>query len=176
MNNIFTNKKIYQMLGSQGPANAIKKQQEKNKKQKENPTTLQDVYGKSYGKKGPAKTRAEMRADKTKAKAKNAKIAADKANDGSSNASLDKMNKTKAKAERLAKRQKRQEGRAERKKIRKESKKGEMEDMGGYSKLKMTPSQKKEKIKATRKKQNSKDPVVKKQKPENKTRSGVYGM
>ena len=40
------------MLGSQGPANAIKKQQDKNKKQKENPTTVQDVYGKSYGKKG----------------------------------------------------------------------------------------------------------------------------
>ena len=56
MKNIFTNKKIYQMLGSQGPANAIKKQQDKNKKQKENPTTVQDVYGKSYGKKNKGRS------------------------------------------------------------------------------------------------------------------------
>ena len=97
---------------------------------------------------GPAKY---TRLDKTKAKAKDAKIAADKANDGSSNASLDKMNKTKAKAERLAKRQKRQEGRAERKNIRKKAKQGKIieGESGEYNAM-----SKKQKIKASRQKQN----------------------
>ena len=117
---------------------------------------------------GPAKTRSEKRLERTKLKATQAKEDADKANDGSSGASLEKMNRTKAKAKRLAKREKRQEGRAERKNIRKKAKEGKIIDgkSGEYNAM-----SKKEKIKASRKKQKAKDPVVEKE-----SSSGKGGM
>ena len=117
---------------------------------------------------GPAKTRSEKRLERTKLKATQAKEDADKANDGSTGASLEKMNRTKAKAKRLAKREKRQEGRAERKNIRKKAKEGKIIDgkSGEYNAM-----SKKEKIKASRKKQKAKDPVVKKE-----SSSGKGGM
>jgi hypothetical protein len=117
---------------------------------------------------GPAKTRSEKRLERTKLKATQAKEDADKANDGSTSASSEKMNRTKAKADRLAKREKRQEGRAERKNIRKKAKEGKIIDgkSGEYNAM-----SKKEKIKASRKKQKAKDPVVKKE-----SSSGKGGM
>jgi len=124
---------------------------------------------------GPAKTRSEKRLERTKLKATQAKEDADKANDGSTGASLEKMNRTKAKAKRLAKREKRQEGRAERKKIRKDykdqkgkrtyvdSKDNPTDEKTTTSRLVTNSSKKQKQIKASRKKQKAKDPVVKKE-------------
>ena len=158
MNNIFTNKKIYEMLGkSKGPA-------EMDPMYNGTPGVQQEDFEQFGAPKstGPAKTRAEIRLEKTKMKAKKAKDSANKANDGSTNASKEKMDITKAKADRLARRQKRQEGRAERKNIRKKAKEGKIIDgkSGEYNAM-----SKKEKIKASREKQKSKDPIVEKKKP-----------
>ena len=148
MNNIFTNKKFYQMLGSQGPAQRkkVKTLGEKETRQdrragKDNlvpsyfgvggddPTktklqrdakerTSDPDYKKPKAKvlkKGPAKTRAERRLEKTKGKAEDAKDATR----GKKSSDSKKVIRQANKAKRLDKRVKRQEGRAERKKLRK---------------------------------------------------------
>ena len=123
---------------------------------------------------GPGKY---TRLDKTKAKAKDAKDAANekvkKLN--KTQAEVDSMKRSKAKADRLAKRQKRQEGRAERKKIRKDykdqkgkrtyvdSKDNPTDERTTTSRLVTNLSKKQKQIKASRKKQKAKDPVVKKE-------------
>ena len=96
---------------------------------------------------GPSKY---TRSDKTKAKAKDAKDKAEKTLNDSGITVKGTMQA--AKAERLAKRQKRQEGRAERKNIRKKAKQGKIieGETGEYNAM-----SKKQKIKASRKKQKS---------------------
>jgi hypothetical protein len=131
---------------------------------------------------GPGKY---TRLDKTKAKAKDAKDAANekvkKLN--KTQAEVDSMKRSKAKADRLAKRQKRQEGRAERKKIRKDykdqkgkrtyvdSKDNPTDERTTTSRLVTNLSKKQKQIKASRKKQKAKDPVVEKE-----SSSGKGGM
>ena len=118
MNNIFTNKKIYEMLGkSKGPGKLTDLSGD-------GKVTKKDVLiGRGVLPKpqkppksgGPAKTRAEMRLEKTKIKAQKAKDATKGKKSSESKEVIRQANK----AKRLDKRAKRQEGRAERKKIRK---------------------------------------------------------
>ena len=240
MNNIFTNKKIYEMLGkSKGPGKLTDLSGDGKVTQKD-VLIGRGVLPEPPKSGGPAKTRAEMRLEKTKMKAQKAKDATKGKKSSESKEVIRQANKAKRldnKAKRLDKKAKRQEGRAERKKIRKadlsrgdkrkqiidsrtkqkakntvvkkpkteitkkpnelltvrqiaaakakeESKKtintkfkgGKIGDKDGDGKIDVNLVKDSKKSEATRKKQNSKDPVVQKEKPQNKTRSGLYGM
>ena len=150
MNNIFTNKKIYEMLGkSKGPGKLTDLSGD-------GKVTKKDVLiGRGVLPKpqkppksgGPAKTRAEMRLEKTKMKAQKAKDATKGKKSSESKEVIRQANK----AKRLDKKAKRQEGRAERKKIRKAD---------------LSRGDKRKQIIDSRKKQKAKNTVVKKPKTE----------